>query len=121
MFMKTPGLTLHNAAMTAFVSAMMGCVLYAAAVGTVNGSVTHAGASVAGAKVVIDSSSDATYEATTYTDAGGMFSLIDAPAGEIHVNVYDEQGVFLVSATTMLADDQVATVALEVADADGGQ
>ena len=112
--MKTLFQPFRSASTTALVLAMMVCVVAAAAVNVLNGSVTNAGLPVAGAKVVVDSSSDATYEATTFTDVDGRFTFANAPAGEIHVNVYDDQGVFLATGTMMLREGETAAIALEI-------
>jgi FlaG/FlaF family flagellin (archaellin) len=105
-------LTRHSSIIATILLAAV--VMVSAATGMVNGSVTRLGSAVAEAKVVIASDSDASYEAIAYSDSEGNFSFSGAPAGEIHVNVYDDQGLFLVSGTAALLDGEAVTIALDI-------
>ena len=69
--------------------------------GTVNGQISVVGGFLAGARVVLDSSGDATFTATATTDANGQFSVTNVPVGTIGVKIYDAQNNLLktVSAT----------------------
>ena len=106
--------TRHASIIAALVLAAMPTVSTAGPTGTVNGTVTRLENPVADTKVVIDSESDASYEAIAYTDTEGHFSFAGAPAGEIHVNAYDAQGVFLVSGYATLLEGEVVTMALDI-------
>lgn len=59
--------------------------------GVVKGSVSGGGAPVVGARVVIASNSDSSYNAVASTDKDGAFTFSNAPVGEVEVRVYNAQ------------------------------
>jgi len=59
--------------------------------GAVNGQVSIVGGFLAGARIVISSTGNANYTATSTTDANGRFSFASVPIGTIGIKVYDTQ------------------------------
>lgn len=83
--------------------------------GTVNGQVSVVGGFLAGGRVVIRSSGDANYSATSTTDENGTFSFASVPVGTVELKVYDGQSNLLKTVSATLASaGQVLNVAIQV-------
>lgn len=112
--MKTLLVRFTLAAVAAIVVMSM-AVSAAIATGTVKGSVTQSGNAVAGAKVVINSEIDSSYQAATQTDAQGAFSFSNAPVGLVSLMVFDAADELLASGEAELTyQGQVISVTLEI-------
>lgn len=90
-------------------------VAQSSAVGTVSGQVSVAGGFLAGARVVIRSTGDANYTATSTTDVNGTFSIASVPVGTVEIKVYDTQSNLLKTVSATLASaGQVLNVPIHV-------
>lgn len=83
--------------------------------GTVGGQVSIVGGSMAGAKISVTTSGDATYTATATTDANGKFSIQGVPLGTVTINVSDTQNNLLKTLNATLASaGQVLNLDIQV-------
>lgn len=83
--------------------------------GTVSGRISVVGGFLAGARIVISSTGDASYTATSTTDVNGQFSFASVPLGAIEIKVYDAQSNLLKTVSATLASaGQVLNVQIQV-------
>jgi hypothetical protein len=113
---KVRKLTVRLPIIVLVVALLSGLLLGAqSSTGTVNGQVSVVGGFLAGARVVIKSSGDANYTATSTTDENGTFSFTNVPVGTVEIKVYDAQSNLLKTVSATLASaGQVLNVAIQI-------
>ena len=82
--------------------------------GVVKGSVSGDGGPVVGARVVIASNSDSSYNANASTDKEGAFTFSNAPVGEVEIRVYNAQDNVIATEKAVVKAGETITVALRV-------
>ncbi len=99
------GLIVHRLAIV-FVGALLFgqlCRAQSSSMGTVGGQVSVVGGFLAGARVVISSTGETNYTASSSTDQDGTFSIASVPVGTIEIKVYDAQRNLLTTVSATLA------------------
>lgn len=82
--------------------------------GTVQGTVRRGDRPLAGARVVVGSSADSTFQQAVATDAQGSFRVAAVPLGVVRVQVFADGGKLAVWGEGILErDGEVITVLLE--------
>ena len=95
---------------------LLASAAWAAATGTVQGSVSRPNGPLVGARVVIASGTDSRYTATGTTDQQGRFSFSGTPLGNVEVKVYDSQQNILARRRGVLHNaGEIITLVFELA------
>ncbi len=74
---------------------------------SISGYVTQEGNRIYDAKIIVNSSSSSSFEAITYSDSNGHFSLYDVPAGQVSLLVFNQAEQFVGEKKIELLENQI--------------